>query len=415
MIDGYQVTIIGEEAFAAKDRKEYLTGHDLIVTLPNTITTIEDFAFYRAPVTTINIPLSTTSIGVGAFLVAPSTGTIRFNVDNGHPVFATIDGVLFNKTKRELLSYCHFNNHVMDYEVPKGIVSIAPYAFYNDYYVGIDGEGGEYDYIGIGGLRGHSVNRVMGTIKLPSTVTSIGRYAFSYNMCGVSMPRSVVEIGEGAFIECGGGYESEIVIPKQLEKIQDSTFMKATWNGVIPDSVTSIGDHAFQEAKCPAYLVRELVIPGSVKRIGDGAFQKSGEFSSVTIREGTVSIGNECFSGCQRLETVTLPASVTSFGKDAFDREKVTLVVEQGSYAQSYAIENGIKYQYANAEEDLSWLTGDLPSDDTEADLDWIQQVLDEAGYDADPEELQRLMEAAEHGDLDEETLQMMINAGVAF
>ena len=101
LIDGYPVTGIGERAFALPD--DSAAKGNYVVTLSGGITTIGDFAFQNAPVSTINIPDSTTFIGIGAFLVTPNY--IHINVAPTHGTFATIDGVLFNKAKRELLAF----------------------------------------------------------------------------------------------------------------------------------------------------------------------------------------------------------------------------------------------------------------------------------------------------------------------
>lgn len=388
MLDGFEVAIIGEKAFDVKKDEYSKHRSDIVVTLPNTITGIEDFAFYRAPVSTINIPAATTSIGAGAFLTAPKAGSINFNVAKNHPVFATIDGVLYNKTKKELVAYNKFDGKGV-FEIPKGIVSIADYAFYNDDKYGIGGKGGEYEIYDLF-LNGHGVCRFYG-ITIPNTVTSIGKYALANNTAignKYIIPGSIQSIGEGAFMNVD---EVAIKIPASLEAIPAKAFCGTGWQGPIPETVTSIGDSAFQASE----VYDAVTIPGSVKSIGNSAFRNAKYLSDVVIEYGVQSIGDECFLGCKQTKTVTLPASVTSIGKDAFEREIVTLIVDQDSYAQSYAIENGIKYQYADEEEDLSWLTDGMPEDAEQEDTDWLamgltpeeaEQYAIEAGI--DPENL---------------------------
>ncbi len=85
----------------------------------------------------------------------------------------------------------------------------------------------------------------------------------------------------------------------------------------IPSRVTEIEDTAFSRAQ-----VQHVVLPNTVTTIGDYAF----EFSKV--------------------ERVTIPASVTEIGDDAFlECENLTLMVESGSYAEQYAINNRIPYE----------------------------------------------------------------------
>ena len=154
LIDGYPVTAIGDKAFTLSGQSK--VNGNYVVTLSSGITSIGDFAFQNAPVNTINIPDSTIAIGKGALLANPDNGYIHFNVTPSHPTFATIDGVLFNKQKRELIAFPTIrNNKELEYTVPEGIQSIADYAFFNR-------KGTETIYI-----------------TLPATVKSIGAYAFT--------------------------------------------------------------------------------------------------------------------------------------------------------------------------------------------------------------------------------------------
>ncbi len=82
----------------------------------------------------------------------------------------------------------------------------------------------------------------------------------------------------------------------------------------IPNSVTSIGDHAF--GYCSG--LTSITIPNSVTSIGRGAFQNCSGLTSITIPNGVTSIGNYAFSDCSGLTSITIPNSVTSIGNDAF-------------------------------------------------------------------------------------------------
>ena len=82
----------------------------------------------------------------------------------------------------------------------------------------------------------------------------------------------------------------------------------------IPDSVTSIGGHAFEG--CSG--LTSVTIPDSVTSIGWGAFEYCSGLTGVTIPDSVTSIGNYVFSGCSGLTSVTIPNSVTSIGSSAF-------------------------------------------------------------------------------------------------
>jgi len=82
---------------------------------------------------------------------------------------------------------------------------------------------------------------------------------------------------------------------------------------VISDGVTSIGEYAFRF--CSSAL--HVAIPDTVASIGAGAFSYSG-IESVTIPASVTSISEDTFYQCFNLTSVSLPSSVTSIGEAAF-------------------------------------------------------------------------------------------------
>ena len=83
----------------------------------------------------------------------------------------------------------------------------------------------------------------------------------------------------------------------------------------IPDSVTSIGDHAFY--KC--YSLTSIKIPNSVTNIGEYAFLNCENLTSIIIPNSVTSIGDHAFAGCESLTSINIPNSVTSISNHAFD------------------------------------------------------------------------------------------------
>ena len=82
----------------------------------------------------------------------------------------------------------------------------------------------------------------------------------------------------------------------------------------IPNSVTSIGDRAFSSCKS----LQSVTIPNSVTSIGDRVFIRCKSLQSVTIPNSVTSIGDRAFYLCESLQSVTIPNSVTSIGDEAF-------------------------------------------------------------------------------------------------
>ena len=104
---------------------------------------------------------------------------------------------------------------------------------------------------------------------IPSSVTSIGDYAFSCcdSLSEIVIPSSVTSIGDSAFSCCDS--LSKIVIPSSVTSIGDwgFSFCSSLSEIVIPSSVTSIGDSAFYNCKFPDNLEQELI-----SRFGDKIF-----------------------------------------------------------------------------------------------------------------------------------------------
>ena len=83
---------------------------------------------------------------------------------------------------------------------------------------------------------------------------------------------------------------------------------------VIPDTVTKIEDSCFSDCESLTYVT----IPASVKEIGNLAFFKCKGFETITIPDGVESIGSDGFSYCERVTYIYVPESVKFIGHHAF-------------------------------------------------------------------------------------------------
>ena len=281
------------------------------IVIPNSVTSIGEYAFYSYKgITKITMP-GTASIGSNAFM----------GVTNVEEVILTGEGEMpdYQNSSSSQANYFHNTpwfqsiNKIQKITIGKGITSIGNKAFSGcsslksiiipNSVTSI----GESAFYGCTGLTG---------IIIPSSVTSIGSSAFSgcTGITSIIIPNSVTSIGVGAFVSCTG--LTSVTLGNGVTSIKENLFYGCTGltSIKIPNSVTSIGKYAFYN--CTG--ITSIEIPDSVTTIEGYAFSGCTRLTSIEIPASMTSIEFRAFYGFTGLTSIVIPSNVTSIGNDAF-------------------------------------------------------------------------------------------------
>ena len=300
-IDGYTVVEIGEYAFY---RKYELTSVTISVTIPDSVTAIDDYAFsYCDGLTHIELPAHLKTLGYRAFgycksltdVTIPASAASSIEADNAYTC-SPFDGCTN-------LTNIHFG--VGTTKIPDQLFSNCP------------------------GIT---------KIDIPDTVTEIGYQSFknASNLTSVTIPDSVTMIQQGAFKDCKK--LTDVKLPKNLKTLDVEAFgnckaltkinipanivnSEAAFCGcprlrtvVFEEGITKIPDELF--SACTG--LREIVIPDTVTVIGFEAFAWATNLETITIPESVTEIQEMAFEGCSSLTSVTLPKNLKTLGATAF-------------------------------------------------------------------------------------------------
>ena len=251
-------------------------------TIPSTVTAIGDYAFYEIPlINGIALPDGLESIGNCAFVKAFYLPFYNGNYARAYQQF--------------------------DLVIPNTVTYIGKQAFcYAD---------------------------LIKSLTLSSALTSIDEEAFSslYSITSLTIPSAVASIGKKAFTNCSklttiivdesnAKYDSRDNSNAIIEK-STNTLIVGCLGSTIPDTVTAIGDYAFE-----SFDLTSLTLPSSVASIGESAFKECLGLTQLTIPSTVTSIGESAFEECRNLTSLSIESAEASaatglkeIGESAFE------------------------------------------------------------------------------------------------
>ncbi|MBP1663093.1 MAG: Chitin binding protein [Bacteroidetes bacterium] len=257
---------------------------------------------YKSSLTSIKLPSGTVSIGYLAFYYAWNlTGTVNF---------------------------------------PSSVKSIADYAFYGcSSITAFSVASSNTRYSSSNGVLFNKAQDTLflyppakvGIYNIPLTVKHIGASAFEncYNLTTVTLPSSLISVGSYAFSYCSG-ITGNLNLPSTLRKLDDGAFY-GCWNltGAVsfPASLTKLGEYCFFESNNissfnvnslnPAYASNNDVL---YSKLLDTLFIcPGGKTGPFTILSSVKLIGSHAFYNCNKLTgTIAIPQLVDYIGYYAF-------------------------------------------------------------------------------------------------
>lgn len=322
-INGLPVVGIGKYAFT-----ECYSLTNIVI--PDSISSIGRCAFSGCSI------LSDVKLGRSVSSIVPSafngcSGLTEISVDTLNAAYTSVEGVLFNKSKTTLIKYPARKSGRL-YTIPAGVLKIEDGAF-------------EFSKLLTNVTIPNSVARIgqdafercfsLTSIILPDSITSIGSGAFIYchALTNAIIPPNLNGIAESTFYCCTNLSSiavagTDILIQASVTNIGASAFagcnsLKAIKVDERNPAYSSADGVLFNKKQtvliqCPGGKAGDYVIPESVTEIGDTAFQSCARMTAVSIPGSVTNIARYAFRYCNGLTSVTIPNSVNRIENDAF-------------------------------------------------------------------------------------------------
>lgn len=308
-----------------------------------------------------------------------------------------------------------FSYYLSSVELGPNVTEIIPYMFagccrytiYGDVMYGltevlIDGDIesiGESAFADCGALARFDV---------PESVTFIGDNAFNgcIGLAYFDIPAATDYVGASAFEGCTGLTSLRFGSGSELSDIADRTFYGCTGllSMSLPESVVGIGESAFYG--CTGLLSMNL--PENVTTVGKSAFYGCSGLAMMSLGESLETVGESAFQDCSALADLHLPQTANSVGNRAFygclslRTVRVDNPVPPAAYANTFSVDTYLNatlsvpsgsqeaynmaecwYNFRNKEEFPFGSVGTIGDDALNVYFDGSELIVDGVGDDA--------------------------------
>lgn len=165
-------------------------------------------------------------------------------------------------------------------------------------------------------------------IELPKTIKKIGAYAFyGTGISNINLPDGVTEIDKYAFAKCSD--LQSLIIPETVDKMGESVFsgctlltsagFMGTKNALQFGWTKKIPNEAFHNADS---ITGKIELPNTIEKIGEYSFANL-NVSEIILSNKVTNIGSRAFYGCQKLQSLIIPKTVSEMGEGVFQECKL--------------------------------------------------------------------------------------------
>lgn len=334
------------------------------ITIPNSVTDIWPAAFYGCTsLTNITIPNSVTGIGSETF--ADCTGLTSITIPDS---VTSIGG--------NVISGC---TNLESVYIGSGINSLKPFDFANS-------EFNKLKTIKIGGVERLVGDVLYGCPNLTRLIIGEGVKTFDLDMYRIRKLEEIIVESENPYYSSDnngvlynkdksrlicypiGNTRTSFEIPNSVTSIGNCAFENCICltNVTIPDSVTVVGQRAFShctgltEINIPSSVLDieidafwdctgllDLIIPSGVTKIDEGAFADCVGLKNISISDTVITISYDVFEGCTGIENISVSEKNPNYCSDIngvlYNKDKTILIqYPVGNIRNSFTIPNSV-------------------------------------------------------------------------